>query len=251
MAAIYDGWSLPIMLEKVQACYQDSTARLGTTAYFSKFIKYLTGIDSTESDNFWRSRLSDATTLKFPPLPHPAYKVHATSLESHVAHISREPGSEITLPSMIRSAWALVVGIYSECSKEVIFGEILTGRDSDVSNITDMIGPTLATVPTRIHIDQEESITQFLERVQSLSAEAIPYQYTGLQNIKHLSNDAAIACRFQNLLAIHHDTKEVSDGFWKLVSTGTAGTNFYSYPLTLSCQVSEGKVEIDAHYDQR
>jgi len=58
-----------------------------------------------------------------------------------------------------------------------------------------------------------------------------------------------MACNFQNLLAIHHDSKE-PEGFWNLRSSGTSGTNFYSYPLTMSCQIIESRVEIEAHYDK-
>jgi amino acid adenylation domain-containing protein/non-ribosomal peptide synthase protein (TIGR01720 family) len=249
--AIYDGWCIPLMLEKVEACYRDlNAARLNTAVSYATFIKYLSEIDAAESDNFWKTKLSETTAYQFPQLPHPSYQVHATGLASHVANVSREVGSNITLPSTIRAAWALVVGIYSGGSEDVVFGETLTGRDCPIQGISDMIGPTLATVPTRIRVDPNMSISRFLEEVQSLSAEAQQFQYAGLQHIKHISEDTAVACGFQNLLAIHHDNNEVSGGFWDLQSSGTVGTNFYSYPLTMSCQIGDGKVDLEAHYDQ-
>jgi len=248
--ALYDGWCIPVMLEKVEAYYLNITAKVDNTASYPNFIKFLSDIDATESDEFWKSKLSETSALQFPSLPHPSYQVHATSLSSHTALVSREAGSHITLPSTIRAAWAMVVGVYSGGQEDVVFGETLTGRDAPVDGITDMIGPTLATVPTRIRINPDTTVSKFLEDVQNLSADAIPYQYAGLQHIKHISEDTRIACNFQNLLAIHHDSTESSDGFWDLRSSGTIGTNFYSYPLTMSCQIGDGKVDIDAHYDQ-
>src|SRR4051794_22768305 len=111
------------MLEKVEAYYHDITAKVNNEASYPNFIKFLSEIDEAESDEFWRTKLSETTALQFPALPHPSYQVHATSLSSHTAHISRESGSQITLPSTIRAAWAVVVGIYSGSQEDVVFGE--------------------------------------------------------------------------------------------------------------------------------
>jgi len=247
--AIYDGWSLPLMLERVEACYNMQPANMISGMAYPRFIKYLTDTDPSESDGFWKVKLSETTAVAFPSLPSPAYQVHATSTATRRASLVRAAGSNVTLASTVRAAWALVVATYSGNSEDVVFGETLTGRDAPVDDIADMIGPTLATLPTRIRINLGTTVGRFLEDVQTLSAEAIPFQYAGLQHIKHLNEDTATACGFQNLLAVHHESKELSGGFWDLLSSGTVGTNFYSYPLTVSCQLGEGSVEIEAHYD--
>lgn len=248
--AIYDGWCISTVLEKVEACYRNPEGQLGASVPFSRFIEYLSAIDGSQSDDFWKAKLADTSTPQFPALPHPGYQVHATSLASHKAIVSRDVTSHVTLPSCIRAAWAFVVGIYSGDMQDVVFGEILTGRDAPVDGIADIIGPTLATIPTRILISPEITIAKFLEDVQYNSAGAIPYQYAGLQHIKQISEDTQRACMFQNLLAIHHDAKESTSGFWKLRSSGTSGPSFYSYPLTMSCQILDDRVDIDAHHDQ-
>ena len=247
--AIYDGWSLPLMLERVEACYNMEPANMKSGIAYPRFIKYLTDANPSESDDFWKTRLADTTAVAFPSLPSPGYQVHATSTATRRASLVRAAGTNVTLASTVRAAWALVVATYSGNSEEVVFGETLTGRDAPVENIEAMIGPTLATVPTRVRINPATTVGRFLEDVQTLSAEAIPFQYAGLQHIKHLDEDTATACGFQNLLAVHHDTKELLSGFWDLLSSGTVGTNFYSYPLTVSCQLGEGSVEVEAHYD--
>ncbi|KAH7407957.1 nonribosomal peptide synthase [Cadophora sp. MPI-SDFR-AT-0126] len=247
--AIYDGWSLPTLLQRVEACYSDvSSPDAKTGRGFPRFIRYLTECDNAAVNAFWSTKLLETTAAQFPVLPHPAYQVQATSVSCHTAQVVRNSGSSITLPSTIRAAWALVIAVYSGVS-DVVFGETLTGRDAPVQDIENIVGPTLATVPTRIQVNQETTVGKFLEDVQSSSAEAIPYQYAGLQCIKQVSRDAAIACGFQNLLAIHHNTNESTSGFWNLKSSGTVGTNFYSYPLTISCQISNEAVEFEAHFD--
>lgn len=249
--ALYDGWCISLMLERVEACYRDLKLVNSTIGgVYPRFIKYLTEIDSAKSDNFWKMKLADTTATTFPALPNPAYQVHAASTVTHKASLIRAAGTHITLPSIVRAAWTLVVATYSGNSEDVVFGETLTGRDAPVNDIADMIGPTLATIPTRIQINPGTTVGRFLEDVQTLSAEAIPFQYAGLQHIRHLNENTATACGFQNLLAVHHEVKESPGGFWDLRSSGTAGTNFYSYPLTVSCQLGDGSVEIAAHYDK-
>ena len=248
--ALYDGWCLPLALDKVKACYSSSNAAdLASGPAYSTFIKYLTETNTTESDEFWRSRLSEVTSLQFPRLPSPAYQARASSLLTHSARISRQAGSEITVASTIRAAWALVVAAYSG-SDDVVFCETVTGRDAPVAGIADMIGPTLSTLPTRLIINRSHSIAQFLEEVQARSAEAMPFQYAGLQNIKRLSSDTATACEAQNLIAINNGSKQSSDSFWDMQNNEMAGTNFYTYPLMVSCYIGDEHVEFDAHYDE-
>ena len=154
------------------------------------------------------------------------------------------------MASRVRSAWALTVAIFSG-SDDVVFGESTTGRDAPVSGIADMIGPTLATIPSRVKINREDTIEAFLKGVQSQSARALPFQHAGLQHIKRLSPEISAACGFQNLLAINQGADDTLDEtIWKHQDSGTEGTNFYVHPLMVSCTVSEGKVFVEAHYDQ-
>jgi non-ribosomal peptide synthetase component F len=249
--ALYDGWCIPLMLERVESCYHDlATLNPSLGALYPKFIKYLTEINANQCDDFWKTKLSETAAVPWPSLPNPFYHVRATSVSTSTTMVSREAKTDITLPSIIRAAWALVISVYSGNAEDVIFGETANGRDVAVPGIADMIGPTLATVPTRVRINPSFTVSKFLEEVQALSAEATPYQHAGLQHIKHISDDTSVACGFQNLLAIQSGNQDPSGDFWDLRSSGRVESNFYSYPLTMSCQVGDGKVDLCANYDQ-
>ncbi|OCL14025.1 nonribosomal peptide synthase [Glonium stellatum] len=247
--ALYDGWSLPILLSRVETHYRNAEVSNSDPPQYAKFVEYVSGIDSIESDRFWKARLSGPTVPQLPQLPHPGYEVQATSQVSHTAHISKPPNIDLTTATLVRAAWALVVSIYTS-SGAVVFGEILTGRDVPVPGIEDIIGPTLATVPTSLHIDRDVSIEEFLQDIQKQLSTTIPYQFTGLQRIRRLSPETAVACDFQNLLAISSADPNPIDSFWEMTGSGTSGTNFYTYPLNVSCVVGDGRIDIEAHYDQ-
>jgi amino acid adenylation domain-containing protein/non-ribosomal peptide synthase protein (TIGR01720 family) len=151
------------------------------------------------------------------------------------------------VPTIIRAAWAVVVERHSG-SKDVVFGETLAGRDIPVQSITDIIGPTFTTVPTRIQVDKALTATKFLEEIQKMASDVIPYQHAGLQRIKRLDSDTEIACDFQNLLVIQTAEEEIENGLWDLQGSGVAA-NFFTYPLVLECRGNSDKVEVTAHYD--
>jgi hypothetical protein len=251
--ALYDSWCIPLLFRKVEALYNDiQSVDVASNVPYSRFIKYLSEINVTASDDFWKARLSGTTAVSFPPLPHPAYQVRATSISKYNISLSHGSRRNITLPSIIRAAWALVIGVYSGSAEDVVFGEILSGRDASVPGIADMVGPTITTVPTRIRIGPDVSIAEFLEDVQAQSAEMLPFQHSGLQHIKRISDDTAIACSFQNLLSITVNNGEMPNSLCEFQSSGTAGSNFSSYPLAILCGVEDGgaKIGIDCHYDE-
>ena len=248
--ALYDGWSVSLLLQRVEACYRmDPPAELAPCVSYRNFISYLSEIDSDDSDNFWRSQLTDMTALQFPQLPQPAYQVSATKVLERTVDISKAAGADITIASKIRAAWALTVAIYSG-SDDVVFGEALTGRDAPVPGIDDMVGPTLATIPRRILVNRQLSVQEYLQEVQGQSVAAITYQHAGIQHIKRLGPEAAVACEFQNLITVNHQGDDSLGGLFRMQGSGTEDTNFYTYPLMVTFDAGDANVAIHADYDQ-
>lgn len=246
--ALYDGWSLPMVLKRVETAYLDASTNFPKSSY-ALFIKYLSDVDEKASDEFWRRRLAGSSPLQFPQAQHTnTDRAQNNQLLTHTTIISRNTASMgITVPTIIRGAWSIVVAAYSG-SNDVVVGETLAGRDIPVQSITDIIGPTFTTVPTRIKVDKALSATKFLEEIQKMASDVIPYQHAGLQRIKRLDSDTEIACDFQNLLVIQTAEEEIKNGLWDLQGSGVA-SNFFTYPLVLECGGASDKVEITAHYD--
>jgi amino acid adenylation domain-containing protein len=248
--AVYDGWSLPALLAKVEACYRQSQQEQLSSVPYSRFIKYLSNIDPKESDQFWMSMFEGITAPQFPQLPNPDYNVQASSQVEHRVSVSRKSGMEITMPSMIRAAWALLLASYSG-SDDVLWGETNSGRDVPVPGVEDIIGPTISTSPFRLQVNRRCTVEEYLQGVQRQASAALPFQFAGLQHIRKLSSDTAVACEFQSLLAIvaGDAMQDPEGGLWDLQSTGTIGTNFFNYALIFNVTVNKDNVHIEAHYD--
>jgi amino acid adenylation domain-containing protein/non-ribosomal peptide synthase protein (TIGR01720 family) len=247
--ALYDGWSLPFILQRVESAYRREISSQPQSSY-ARFIQYLLKVDIHASDKFWRSHLAGASSLNFPQAPHAiADQARSSRTLSHHTSITRKDMyADITVATTIRAAWTAVVAAYTG-SDDVVFGETLTGRNVNVQGIADIVGPTLTTVPTRIQINRSSTVLQFLREVHHMGAEIIPHQHLGLQHIRRLDGDAAIACDFQNLLVIQTGGSKAHDSLWELQSGGSVD-NFFTYPLVVECRLVDDEIEVMAYYDE-
>ncbi|KAL8700559.1 MAG: hypothetical protein Q9224_000910, partial [Gallowayella concinna] len=247
--ALYDGWSVDIILNKVQNCYKGSApSRPAKESSYANFIRHVTGKNEDISRDFWRSMLSETTSPQYPMLPAPTYQPHVTGILSHTVAITKTVDSGFTVPSFIRAAWALTISAYSN-SEDVVFGETVTGRDVPVTGILDLVGPTLATVPVRVRMQRESTVANYLKQLQDGLSTAMSHQHMGLQRIKRIDTDTAIACDFQNLIAINSESAGASSDFWKLQDDGAVGNEFFTYALTVAFEIGASHLRMTAHYD--
>ncbi len=246
--ALYDGWSMPKMLQRVEDIYFEDPPSPPKASY-SQFIKYLSDVDTQACDRFWQSKFDGLQALHFPKiLPSAADQPATTDTLQYTIQLPKRPtGTGITLPTMIRAAWAILLSAHTG-SEDVVFGETMTGRDIPIDGIIDMLGPTLTTVPTRIHVNASSTIMEYLEKINQMAADVIPHQHAGLQHIRRLTTETAIACDFQNLLVIQTAEAKDEPKLWNPQDTGV-GSNFFTYPLVVECNASESSVHVDAHYN--
>ena len=252
--ALYDGWSLSTLLSRVESRYRRPAAALGPVPQYSRFVEHIAGLDMSASDAYWTERLSNSQSAPrhFPQLPHPEHRVQAKCQSHRSARFTRPRTTEVTTATYIRTAWAVVLSVYSS-SDDVVFCEVLNGRDVRVAGIEELVGPTFASVPRRIRIDR--SLESALTDIQAQLTDVIPHQFVGLQRIKSLGSAAAAACQFQNLLAIEMGEDNAEDSLWsRLISGGNKqSADFFNYPLNVTCSVTyvkgEVQFEMRAHFD--
>ncbi|KAL3462809.1 hypothetical protein BJX64DRAFT_288021 [Aspergillus heterothallicus] len=251
--ALYDGWSIPLVLQRVQenyavCCSGPANSLSDPMVPYSLFIDHLQKRDPAASDDFWRTYLSSVSS--------PAFPASKSALPSKINAASRQYCSvkisplrrDITLPAFIRAAWAMVLSLHTE-SGDVCFGETLMGRNIDLPGATRIAGPLLTTVPFRIAVDSTMRTNDYLDHIHQATAGMIPHQHTGLQHIRKLSEDASAACDFQNLLVIQCGEPELDPRVWVPESTETKH-EFFTYPLTIECRLSDG-IEITAYFDEQ
>ncbi|CAN9457853.1 unnamed protein product [Alternaria alternata] len=249
--AVYDGWSWTALFRKAEAHYRSEVQSIPTTVPYSRFVKYISSLDQKQSDDFWLSQLDNVTAAQFPQLPSPDHRVEANGQLLHSVALTRNPGLEVTVPSMIRAAWGILLATYSG-SDDVIWGETNSGREASVPGIESIIGPTITTAPVRLRLNRTLTVHEYLKETQKQSSLSLPYQFAGLQHISKLSSETAIACDFQSFLGIESgDDFDAESPLWNMVSANTIGTDFFSYAFVFNCKVNSTGVQVEALFDDR
>jgi amino acid adenylation domain-containing protein len=243
----FDAWSLPTLFDSVTRFYEQRLVSKPTP--YNNFIDYILNDNKESMALFWATYLKALDTSHFPQLPSPSYTPSETKTIRRSISISRPSESQITTSALLRGAWAVTLGNYSNC-KDVVFCTTLSGRNTPLQGIMGITGPTIATVPIRIDVDLKQSCKDFLQVIQSQTAAMIPFEQCGLQNIRRISTDAMKACDAPSLLVIQSEAEGNKDNrLLGLDPILTPIANISSYPLAIECKIGNGRVDVFGYYD--
>ncbi|KAK1144635.1 Nonribosomal Peptide Synthase (NRPS) [Aspergillus melleus] len=242
---LYDGWSLPIILDQVKQAYEGYSV---PTSLFSRFIDYVARSDVEQTREYWRTQLQGSNRATFPSLPSADYKPFTDMTVRKSVRLKPLPG--LTNATILQLAWALLISQYSD-STDVVFGLTLSGRNASLDGIESVTGPAITTVPLRFQFQSEESVLQVLLRLQEQIVAMASFEQFGIQNIRRLGGDAEAACHFQNLLLIQPSVAKSADEFWIPVERATNSGYFSTYALEVTCDLSDTEATISFDFDQR
>ena len=255
--ALYDGWTLPIITKQVHNAYNDVEANFISqqSVNFNKLIHYLQTQGAEESDMYWRSQLAGAkATTIFPTLPSKSYQPMAQEVISQNLLVNPRLQVEVTMPSIIRAAWAIVM-VKITNSTDITFGATLTGRNAPVPGIECITGPTITTVPVRIRVDRCQKKDEFIASIQVQAVEMMPFEHVGMQNIRRIcDSDSNAACDFQTLLMIQQRSSDEDDeGSHLLYDPGSTDklADFNTYALMLVFTQSKEGIKLQASFDAK
>ncbi|KAI0449217.1 hypothetical protein F5B21DRAFT_520570 [Xylaria acuta] len=243
--ALTDGWAMPLLLEQAQAVY-DGAISLPPRP-FNHFIDY---ISKTDYETFWGRYFDDLQVAAFPPLPSVTYTPNPTAKKTLTIQVDSPGKNEYSVPNRLRLAWAILISRYTD-SVDTIFGVTVAGRGASVLGIEDMTGPTIATVPYRLSLQPDMSVSDALLKVQDDSIAMMPFEQAGLQYISRLCPEAASACSaVQSLLVIQPHSVDPPTSF-RVFRDLAAFNAFSTYAINLICRQLPGSVQLDATFDPK
>jgi amino acid adenylation domain-containing protein len=254
--SISDGWTMGLIWQQFYCFYHEADAPI--LQPYSRFIKYLSESDREISKQYWVAQLNNASKTAFPRQQRNVSDViQNNKIKTSTMTLSFQTATtSITKATMLRSAWAIVLGHYADTS-DVCFGTSVSGRHAPVPGLENMVGPLVATAPVRICLDPRKTISDFLMDVQRQASEMVPHEQFGLQNIAKLSTSAHDACDFSSLLVVQPAqllaAAEGADSI--LMSTTSEQTldelleGYFNYPLVIQIQVHDNQVVFNATYN--
>lgn len=248
--ALYDGWSVPQLLNSMEKAYGRTAASVSTVP-FRAFVKHTLEMNLDKARDYWSSQLKVCRASKFPTLPSPTYQPRVDRTVRTSVNLSW-PASGITPSNILRSAWALVQARHSD-SNDVVFGAVVSGRQASLPGISSIVGPTIATVPVRVTVDQQSSALELQQRIQSQSIEMSSYEQFGLSRIRGIGATESEAADFQCLLVVQPRQEEHSAGLLKEVESKSTNDlqQLNTYALTVLCHLHGRGVELEFNFDSQ
>ncbi|KAL2134934.1 hypothetical protein VTI74DRAFT_10341 [Chaetomium olivicolor] len=244
----YDAASLRMLHEDVEAVYNGG--QLPSRTPFRSFIAQLEDTEPQETRNFWAHYLHGAPSSTFPDIPS-GYVPAADSIFDSDLALPQVMSRTFTVSTMIRVAWAMVLSLTTG-SKDVVFGETLSGRNGVDDTAAEIQGPMITTIPVRCALGNQTSINDILSSMQSGMVDMIPYQHAGLQNIRLASPSASASCNFGCLVTIAPESSAPTDLGLGITPVHIGVPPAMSYPISVQFILGEkGVMKVSVCYDHR
>lgn len=88
----------------------------------------------------------------------------------------------ITDATIIKAAWTVVLAQLSGRS-DIVFGNLISGRNADISGVESIVGPCLNIIPVRIKLEPKWTGLDLLRRIQNQQVVGMPFESLGFREI--------------------------------------------------------------------
>ncbi len=194
---LLDGWSAARVFDEV--CERYAALITGRPpapterAPFGDYLRWLAGQDLAWAERHWREALTGFPAVT--PLPQdrrPAEAHRASSsasvrvvLDGDLSPRLRERAQQagLTVNTVLQGAWALLL---SRCcgGDDVVFGTIVSGRPAELPGVTSMVGLFINTLPTRVRIEGQRPLREWLRALQAAQSEDRRHGFVSLAQLQ-------------------------------------------------------------------
>ncbi|RQO73975.1 hypothetical protein DBR43_00780 [Pedobacter sp. KBW06] len=250
---LLDGWSIPVLLEKLLMAYEtliagESLALIAKDNY-EDYIRYTERRDKEEEELYWRSYLKGLSEGCLLPFVNTTvnrnkglglYRELPLIIDARIsAQLFRfAQRHRVTVNTLIQGVWAYLLYRYTG-RPDVVFGVTVSGRPEDLPGVERAIGMYINTLPLYTVIDPEAGIVQWLQELQMNQLQSREYQYTPLnitQRFAKVEGDL-----FDSLIVYeNYPASKVVDGSSDHLELENASLQEQTnYPLSLIVSASE------------
>jgi amino acid adenylation domain-containing protein len=194
--ALYDGWSLEHIIADF-GYILDGISTLSRRPQFRDVVEWElmrdpSYIESTKE--FWKSMLSGAGATRMPNF-HGRRNINSgTSVDFRFLSASfnmLESSARmlgVTPQAILQSAWAFLLSTYVG-KDDVVFGTVLSGRTLPIDGIEEIIGPTIQTLPFRMHTSLCQTIAVSVKAAHDLNRELLKHPGLGLRDVRKVCDE--------------------------------------------------------------
>jgi amino acid adenylation domain-containing protein len=195
--AIYDGWSLDLLLRDLTEVLDGADAR--QRPQFSEVVYFYEAQRQTPrsmNEAYWKEVLCDRPEVSLPNYNGKIVngaKTQCVAGRSAVnLHALRGCSEHLMISPQVyfQAAVAFVQSLYLG-SSDVVIGNVTAGRTIPITGIEDIIGPCIASIPFRLRFGELVRVRDILQETHRLNRESLEHCALPLRQIAKAANARA------------------------------------------------------------
>jgi len=242
---LMDGWSNSRLFGEVLQRYA-GIAVPETAGRYRDYIGWMQQRDSAATEAFWREQvgaLQAPTRLgTYPPTSQTGQGQHQLTLDPGLTERleSFARSHKVTLNTLIQAAWLILLHRHSG-QPVVSFGATVSGRPAELVGVEQQVGLFINTLPVICAVDEQASVADWLQAVQSQNLSLREHEHCGLYDIQRWAGQGGEGL-FDSILVFENYpvSKALEQGGGSGLRFGAPQAHEQtSFPLTVLADVGE------------
>ncbi|GAA1284274.1 amino acid adenylation domain-containing protein [Saccharothrix xinjiangensis] len=213
---LLDGWCLSLIWGDVFRGYEELVhgreLRLEPVRPYRDYVRWIRArtARSEESERFWREYLRDLTPSPFSTAPADQEGGFDTVVHEFSEQLTRlvneaARGYGVTTNAISQAAWSMLLALQSG-ARDVVHGLTIAGRPPELEGSEHMVGIFINTIPLRIRLDPDRTVTELLENIHRDLATTAAHGHVPLAQIKSWASGERLSGGrvFDNLVAFEN-----------------------------------------------
>lgn len=185
-----DGWSVSLLivelLRTAASLMGGHPQQLRAARPFRDYVAWLSKLDRTSAERFWRTTLQHSTVMTPPGIPveepaeAPGSWGHATLAlgerqSAALVTLARRAG--VTLSAVIQALWATLLARYNH-REQVVFGATFSGRPLELRGSEDMLGNFITTLPIVARVAGDGRVIELAKALHRYNTQLREFEHT-------------------------------------------------------------------------
>lgn len=240
--ALYDGNSLPLLLEQVSLRYYGQTAPKQGPSFIG-ILPYGPLRVPSKARSFWEGHLANAPEDRvFPVVADTAPKTILLTHDIQVSGFEEIKSTlQVTENAIFHACWLLT--LLEHFSSIPSLGIVVSGRALDVPGIESVAGPLFNTIPSYIPFHHLKTKADLIKSCHHYHVSALPFQHTPLRDINKWARRGTRNPLFEILFVFQKEygnsSLALSEDIWTEADSGVVTADF---PLSLEVRQTNGSV---------
>ncbi|KAI9704351.1 MAG: hypothetical protein M1836_007213 [Candelina mexicana] len=253
--ALCDGWTWEHILNDLELMLSGQS--LPPRPQYRRIVNYFFGLSKLASKDlsldYWTKQLDGFSSN---PLPNyhgrndvePSLRVIKRNLRVAMPELeTASRGISVAPLAFFQFALAYLLGSYLG-SPDIVFGTVTSGRTLPVSGIEHIMGPCIATLPTRVKLRPSQTVRDAVQSVHKTNRESLEHSAISLREIKGRRGLESSRSLFDALMVWQQTTRSAWDTTRSVTEVDKA--DFLECNLTLEIEPGRECITIRANYQQ-